>query len=230
MMNICMFLLETEFKEDGFDDDTVMTMAEVEDPYYPLDLKSMREAQLNDKDLIRIMKNRLSGSGENNTVYIYKTVEDVKLIHKNNQILVPRTKQQSVLGWNHTILIHPGEARMIKQAEKLVKTCHECQMCKKVGKKKYGLLPPKNAESMRQNRVNVDLWGPKSVVNVNGYTYELHIMTMVDPVTGWFEQRQLYDEPNAYTCQQILDSVWISRYPHPKEIGFKNGFEFKMEF
>ena len=51
------------------------------------------------------------------------------------------------------------------------------------------------------NRVHVDLWGPKSVVNVNEYTYELPIMTIVDLVTGWFEQCQLYDEPNAYTCQ-----------------------------
>ena len=55
-------------------------------------------------------------------------------------------------------------------------------------------------------------------------------MTMVDPVTGWFEQHQLYDEPNAFMCQQILDSVWLSRYPRPKEIGFDNGSEFKMEF
>ena len=148
-----------------------------------------------------------------------------------------------MLDWYHTILIHPGEARMIesiklvftwsglnKQALELVNTCHECQICKKAGKKKYGLLPPKNAETMRWNRDNVDLWGLKLVVNVNGYTYELHIMTMVDPVTGWFEQRQLYDEPNAYTCQQILDSVWLSRYPHLKEIGFDNGSEFKMKF
>ena len=44
MMNICMFLSEADFKEDGFDDDAVITMAEVEDPSYPLDLKSMREA------------------------------------------------------------------------------------------------------------------------------------------------------------------------------------------
>ena len=71
-----------------------------------------------------------------------------------------------------------------KQVKNLVKTCHEWQMCKQAGKKKYGLLPPKDAGSIRWNRVNVDLWGPKSVVNVNGCTYELHIMTMVDPVTG----------------------------------------------
>ena len=48
MMNICMFLSESEFEED----DAVMTMAEVEDPSYPLDLKSMQKAQLNDEDLI----------------------------------------------------------------------------------------------------------------------------------------------------------------------------------
>ena len=181
--------------------------------------------------MVRIVKNHLSGNGQNDTVYTYKTVEDIKLIHKNNRILVPRSKLQSVLDWYHTVLIHPGESRMIeiiklvftwsglnKQAKNLVKTCHECQMCKKVGKKKYGLLPPKTAESMRWNRVNVDLWGLKSVVNVNGYTYKLHIITMVDPVTGWFEQRQLYDEPNAYTCLQILDSVWLSRYPRPKKL------------
>ena len=91
-----------------------MTMAEVEDPFYPLDLKLLTQAQLNNKDLIRILKNHLSGSRKNNIVYTYKTVEDVKLIHTNNCILVPRSKHQSVLDWYHTILIHPGEARMIE--------------------------------------------------------------------------------------------------------------------
>ena len=41
MMNMCMFLSESEFEEDGFDDDVVMSMAEVDDPSYALDLKSM---------------------------------------------------------------------------------------------------------------------------------------------------------------------------------------------
>ena len=57
-------------------------------------------------------------------------------------------------------------------------------MYKKADKTKHGLLPPKNAKSMRWNRVNVDLLGPKLVMHVNGYTYELHTMAMVDPVTG----------------------------------------------
>ena len=55
-------------------------------------------------------------------------------------------------------------------------------------------------------------------------------MTMVDPVTGWFEQAQLYGNPTAYRCQQIFDNTWLARYPRPREIGFDNGGEFKAEF
>ena len=92
MMNICIFLSEAKFEKDGFDDDAIMTMAEVIDPSYPLDLKSMREAQLIEEDMIRVVKNHLSGSGKNDTLYTYKTVKDVETIHKNIQILVPRVK------------------------------------------------------------------------------------------------------------------------------------------
>ena len=41
------------------------------------------------------------------------------------------------------------------------------------------------------NRVNLDCWGPKTVKHKDGYTYELRILTMIDPVTGWFEYAQL---------------------------------------
>ena len=44
MMNICMFLLESEFEDNGLDDNAVMTMKEVDESSYPLDLKSMRMA------------------------------------------------------------------------------------------------------------------------------------------------------------------------------------------
>jgi len=78
--------------------------------------------------------------------------------------------------------------------------------------------------------VNVDLWGPKTIKNVNGYDYQIHVMTMVDPVTGWPEFAQLYSKPTSYRCQEILDNVWLSRYPRPEEIGFDNDGEFQGEF
>ena len=62
MMNICMFLSESEFEDDGFNDDCddeegLLAMTEMEESAYALDLKSMREAQLDDEDLVRIVRN-----------------------------------------------------------------------------------------------------------------------------------------------------------------------------
>jgi hypothetical protein len=248
-MNMCLFMSESNFQDDGFDNDTLShndnyLMSMVQQSSFPLDLLSMKEEQLKDNKIISIVSKHIKENNDDTeALYTYKVVEDVELIHKNNRILVPESKQQQVLQWYHDILVHPGETRMIetiklvftwnglnKQVKTLIKHCPTCQMCKKAGKKKYGLLPPKDAESIRWNRINVDLWGPKTIKNVNGITYEIHVMTMVDPVTGWFECTQLYGAPTAYRCQEILDNVWLSRYPRPKEIGFDNGSEFKAEF
>ena len=58
VMNICMFLLESEFKEDCFDDDVMMSMTKTDDPPYVLDLKSMQKAQFSDKDMINMEDSR----------------------------------------------------------------------------------------------------------------------------------------------------------------------------
>ena len=74
-----------------------------------------------------------------------------------------------------------------KDVQELCKHCHTCQMSKKSGHKKYVQLPPKEAECLMWYRVNVDLWGPATINNKNGNTYKIHVMTMIDPTTGWFE-------------------------------------------
>lgn len=51
-MNICIFLLESDFKEDGFDTDVLMTMSDTEVTLYVLDLKSIRKVQLNNESLM----------------------------------------------------------------------------------------------------------------------------------------------------------------------------------
>ena len=66
--------------------------------------------------------------------------------------------KKRILEWYHQYLIYPGTTRMearIKQTltwpnlrkddEKYVKTCKQCQLCKKQ-RNKYGKLPPKEAE------------------------------------------------------------------------------------
>ena len=117
-----------------------------------------------------------------------------------------------------------------KDVIRFCKTCDLCQRCKKQKKRKYGLLPEKEPEVTKWRRVNVDLWGPKTIQNKTGWDYAIHVMTMVDPVTGWFELQQLYSEPTAFRCQQILDTEWLSRYPRPRELGCDNGGEFKGVF
>ena len=81
------------------------------------------------------------------------------------------------------------------------KTCPECQLSKKAGKRKYGKLPEKKATVMRWNRVNIDLWGPATVRNKDGSDYQVHAATMIDPSTGWFEVAPLKDGPTAAEVQ-----------------------------
>ena len=54
-------------------------------------------------------------------------------------------------------------------------------------------------------------------------------MTMIDPVTNWFEIAKV-NAPLSAECQRAFDSTWLARYPRPKEIGFDNGGEFRKVF
>jgi hypothetical protein len=159
----------------------------------------------------------------------------VELIHDNGKILVPQQLWESVLEWYHLLLVHPGEKRMEStirlvytwpgmqtQVKERCTICDECQMSKKGGIKKYWLLPEKIGEVIKWSRVNVDLWGPKSVDN-GEYTYQVHVMTMVDPVTGWFNLAPLCGNPTAFRAQQLLDNTWLARYPRARG-------KFKAEF
>jgi hypothetical protein len=177
-----------------------------------------------------------------------KVIEGSNLLHRpdrkhNARIVVPSALINRVLDWYHTVLVHPGETRMEasirsvytwknlrRDVQARCKTCHKCQLAKKSGKKKYGHLPPKTAECLMWNRVNVDLWGPATINNKNGKTYKIHVMTMIDPTTGWFELATLRNGPTALEAQRLLDSIWLARYPRPREIGFDGGSEFKAEF
>ena len=66
--------------------------------------------------------------------------------------------------------------------------------------------------------------------NKNGKDCKIHVMTMVDPVTGWFELSQLKGKPDAFVCMKRFNSAELAHYPCPREIEFNNGGEFKAEF
>jgi hypothetical protein len=74
-------------------------------------------------------------------------------------------------------------------------------------------LPPKEAEELPWSRVNVDLIGPY-IVRTPTATYTLRALTMIDPVTGWFEVADIADK-NASTVMEAFNNTWLTRYPRP---------------
>ena len=215
----------------------------IQDEYYDcefaLDVRMFKEHQERDIKLQDKVKKSLK---QEVSAYSVKEVEGVELIHCRNKIVVPSTLIQRVMSWYHEMLCHPGTVKMEKtinrvytwpkmrkDIEQKIKTCPTCQKCKRSMKNKNGLLPEKEAEVTKWNRVNLDCWGPKTIKQKNGFDYEIYVLTMVDPVTGWFEYAQLYEAPTAMRCQELFRTTWLSRYPRPREIGFDNGSEFKAE-
>ena len=241
---LCHNFVAMEFDDEG--DEVINhsdTRAFIDENYadceFPLDVRMFKVHQRRDEKLQKLIKR----DSKTDPFYTTKVVEGIELVHGGNRIFVPASLRERVMEWYHTMLCHPGQVRMEQSIKaiyywqgmrsdiiQLIKTCDVCQRCKRTNKNKYGLLPEKEGEIIKWSRVNVDLWGPKTVRNKNGYDYQIHVMTMVDPVTGWFELEQLFDSPTAFRCQQILDTSWLARYPRPREIGFDNGGEFKGLF
>jgi hypothetical protein len=99
-------------------------------------------------------------------------------------------------------------------------------------RKKYGLLPPKIAESDPWIIVCVELLGPftirtpaKTHLCLNSQLKDLAINT------GWFEIVEATNK-SATSIQDLFHNTCLARYPRPQFIVFDNGNvgEFKREF
>jgi hypothetical protein len=102
-----------------------------------------------------------------------------------------------------------------QDVERLCSTCQVCQMTKKErARKKYGLLPPKIAESDILSpwvMVCVDLVGPFTL-RTPAKTHFLLALTMIDPATGWFEIVEATNK-SATSIQDLFHNTWLARYP-----------------
>jgi Integrase core domain/Integrase zinc binding domain len=116
---------------------------------------------------------------------------------------------------------------LTQDVERFCSTCPVCQLTKKE-RKKYGLLPPKTAESDPWVMVCVDLVGPFTI-KTPLKTHSLLALNMIDPATGWFEIVQA-NSKTATSIQDLFQNTWLARYPRPQFIVFDNGGEFKREF
>jgi transposase InsO family protein len=105
-----------------------------------------------------------------------------------------------------------------------VQTCPICQKNKKKVKK-YGWLPPKEAETVPWDKMCIDLIGPYTIRRKGSKDLICRCVTMIDPATGWFEIHQ-YDDKRSITVANIAEQEWFSRYPWPTQITFDRGSEF----
>jgi RNase H-like domain found in reverse transcriptase/Reverse transcriptase (RNA-dependent DNA polymerase)/Integrase zinc binding domain len=163
------------------------------------------------------------------------------LVVHQNKIVVPKSLQLRAVQWYHLYLVHAGETRTeqtIRQyfwwpklRDEVHNVCTKCQICQTTKKstKKYGHLPPKVAESVPWEILCIDLIGPYTITRKKPKKpFLLWAMTMIDPATGWFEMRQIQTK-SADRIANLLEEVWLSRYPWPTQIVFDRGSEFKAE-
>ena len=138
-------------------------------------------------------------------------------------------------------MCHPGETRTeqtIRQhfwfpglRQKVHDLCSKCPICQKskVSTKNYGHLPPKEAEADPWEKLCVDLIGPYKIKRPGRKTLELWAITMIDPATGWLEIKEIPDK-KATTIANIVEQVWLTRYPKQQVLNFDRGTEFMAEF
>ena len=128
--------------------------------------------------------------------------------------------------WYHTYLLHPGLDRTeamicqylywsgIREAvQKKVTKCDVCQGTKR-STKKYGKLPAKLEEGKPWNKLCVYLIGPYKILRKGKDPLILKAVTMIEPVTGWFEVTQ-YSDNKAMTIANLVETTWLARYPWP---------------
>ena len=87
------------------------------------------------------------------------------------------------------------------------------------------------AEDTPQNKLCVDLIGPYHILVKRKNNLILKAVTLIDPVTGWFEITQ-YSNKKAMPIANLVETTWPVWYPWLVEIMYDQcgelfGNEFK---
>ena len=177
---------------------------------FPLTVEEIVTAQLTDK---AIQKNKSD--------YETKLVENNHVLCKDGRLVIPTKLQHRAIAWYHHYLQHPGHTRLeetLKQAmywtgmrtsvRQYVKRCKSCQVNKR-SKHSYGKLPPKQVLSIPWETLCVDLIGPYTIKGKDGTVLDFMCLTMIDPVSNWFEIVELpvVELPRTGTARKTQQRV-----------------------
>ena len=76
---------------------------------------------------------------------------------------------------------------------------------------------------------SIDLIGPYIMKRKKKPPLSLWCITMIDPATSWFEMKEIPTKRADYIAD-IVEQVWLTRYPWPTKLIFDKGPEFMAEF
>src|SRR5687767_4251471 len=202
---------------------------------HPLSYDKLEKAQQADKQLLKNLN--MDKNNMYHTQFFHGGGVTKQLICHKDKIVVPTLLQKHVIDWYHTVQCHPGINRteetisqhlwwpkMREQITKYVQSCLSCQRNKRK-QKKYGRLPPKEAEALIWDKMCIDLIGPYKIRRKGKPDLVCKCVTMIDPASGLFEIHQ-YDNKRSITVANIAEQEWFSRYPWPTQVTFDRGNEF----
>ena len=90
----------------------------------------------------------------------------------------------------------------------------------------YGKLPDKLAEEIPWNKLCVYLIVPYIILQKDKKeNLHLKAVTMINPVTGWFEIAQ-HEDKRAISIANLVKNTWLYRYPRPIKITYDQGKKF----
>jgi hypothetical protein len=158
-----------------------------EDYEFPMQIPYIAKMQDKDKSLMKeLMKS--------NHKYELTKIERTAVLTLNGKIFMPMAMRNSIIGWYHQCLCHPGITRtevtirgtmtwpgLTRNVQSFYKTCKLCQFNKKT-RKKYGKIHVKMAEARPWEIVQVALIGPWKVKTPSGVK-NLRCFTAIDPAT-----------------------------------------------
>ena len=99
--------------------------------------------------------------------------------------------------------------------------CDTCQHTKR-SVKKYGKFSAKLADDTPWNKLCVDIIGPCKIRIKGKDDLILKSVTMIRPVTGWFEMTQ-YSNKKAMAIDKLVTTTWMAWYPLSVEITYDRG-------
>ena len=126
-------------------------------------------------------------------------MEKTLVLCKDGKLVIPKSLQHRAVSWHHHYLQHPGHTHIEETLKPAmygmgmrtttwayVKYCRSCQ-ANKGQKCKYGKLPAKLSITTPWEALGINIICPYTIKGKGGTIIDFMCLTMIDPVSSWFE-------------------------------------------